>query len=78
LAQRLHKPLIETPKNHAAIIGAEYAKQLGLPVRICDPASDQWRQIWELYVRYYPLDGAGIYENKFVSAIVQREDAGQA
>jgi len=69
LVQRLHEPLIEAPKEHAAIFGAEYAKELGLPVTICDPASDQWKRIWRLWMHYYVLGPAQVYENEFVSQI---------
>jgi ClpP class serine protease len=77
LVRRLHEPLIEAPKDHAAIFGAEYARELGLPVRICDPASDQWKQIWQLWMHYYALGPAKVYENEFASQInLQREDVG--
>lgn len=77
LVQRLHEPLIEAPKDHAAIFGAGYAKELGLPVRICDPASDQWKRIWQLWMHYYALGPAKVYENEFASQIdLQREDVG--
>ena len=77
LAERLHEPLIEAPKDHAAIFSAKQAKALGLPVRICDPASDQWRQIWQLWMHYYVLGPARIYENELASQIIlQSEDVG--
>jgi ClpP class serine protease len=77
LAGRLHEPLIEAPKDHAAIFGAEYAKELGLPVRSCDPASDQWKRIWQLWMHYYTLGPAQVYENERASQVnLQREDAG--
>jgi hypothetical protein len=77
LVERLHEPLIEAPKDHAAIFGAEYAKKLGLPVTICDPASDQWRRIWQLWMHYYVLGPARIYENELASQVHPRtEDTG--
>jgi hypothetical protein len=69
LAKRLHEPLIEAPKEHAAIVSAGYAKELGLPVVICDPASDQWKRIWRLWMHYYVLGPAQVYENEFVSQV---------
>jgi hypothetical protein len=69
LAKRLHEPLIEAPKEHAAIVSAGYAKELGLPVMICDPASDQWKRVWRLWMHYYVLGPAQIYENEFVSQV---------
>jgi ClpP class serine protease len=77
LVKALHEPLIETPKDHAAILGPQYAKELGLPVRICDPASAQWRQIWQLWMHYFALGNAVIYENERASQVeIQDEEAG--
>jgi hypothetical protein len=77
LAKALHEPLIEAPKDHAAILGAQYAKELGLPVRICDPASGQWRQIWQLWMHYFALGSAVIYENERASQVeIQDEEVG--
>jgi hypothetical protein len=74
LVQRLHEPLIEAPKEHAAIFSAKYAKELGLPVSICDPASDQWKRIWRLWMHYYVLGPAQVYENEFVSQVHRQAD----
>lgn len=76
LVEELHEPLIEAPKDHAAIFGAEYARRLGLPVTICDPASDQWRRIWQLWMHYYALGPARIYENELASQVHPRADDG--
>ena len=74
LVKRLHEPLIEAPKDHAAIFGAEYAQKLGLPVTICDPASDQWQRIWQLWMHYFVLGPARIYESELASQIHPRSD----
>lgn len=74
LVRQLHEPLIEAPKEHAAIFSARYAKELGLPVTICDPASDQWKCIWRLWMHYYALGPAQIYENEFVSQVHRQDD----
>lgn len=74
LVRQLHEPLIEAPKDHAAIFGAEYAKELGLPVTICDPASDQWTRIWQLWMHYYALGPARIYENSLASQVHPHTD----
>jgi len=74
LAQQLHEPLIEAPKEHAAIFSGRYAKQLGLPVTLCDPASDQWKRIWRLWMHYYALGPAQVYENEFVSQVHRQAD----
>lgn len=72
LAKRLHTPLIEAPKDHAAIFSADDAAKHGLPVISCDPSSDQWRQIWQLWMRYYALFPAAIYESDLASQVLQR------
>lgn len=74
LVQRLHEPLIEAPKEHAAIFSASYARELGLPVSICDPSSDQWKRIWRLWMHYYVLGPAQVYENEFVSQVHRQGD----
>jgi len=74
LVSRLHEPLIEAPKDHAAIFGAEYAQKLGLPVTICDPASNQWKRIWQLWMHYYALGPARIYENDMASQVHPHSD----
>lgn len=77
LTGQLHEPLIEAPKDHAAIFGAEYARSLGLPVTICEPASDQWKRIWQLWMHYYALGPAQVYEGELASQVqTQREDIG--
>ena len=77
LAAQLHEPLIEAPKDHAAIFSAEYARNLGLPVEICDPASDQWKRVWQLWMHYYALGPAQVYEGERASQVsLQQEDAG--
>lgn len=74
LAQALHEPLIEAPKEHAAIFTAAYAQRLGLPVVICDPSSDQWKRVWRLWMHYYVLGAAHVYENETVSQVVSRHN----
>jgi hypothetical protein len=72
LAERLHEPLIEAPKDHAAIFSAKDAKKHGLPVAICDPSSDQWQRIWQLWTHYYALFPVGVYESDYASQVHQR------
>jgi hypothetical protein len=72
LASRLHEPLIVAPKDHAAIFGAQDAKDAGLPVVICDPASDQWRRIWQLWMHYYALFPVQAYEGQMASQVQSR------
>lgn len=72
LAKRLHLPLIEAPKDHAAILGAEDARKLGLPVVSCDPSSEQWRRIWQLWMHYYALFPVQVYEGELASQVQRR------
>jgi hypothetical protein len=72
LAKALHEPLIEAPKDHAAIFGADYARELGLPVAICDPASVQWRLIWQLWMHYFALGNVVVFENERASQVNQQ------
>jgi ClpP class serine protease len=72
LAQRLHEPLIEAPKDHAAIFSAEDARKHGLPVVSCDPSSDQWRRIWQLWMHYYALFPVQVYEGDMASQVQRR------
>ena len=72
LAKALHEPLIEAPKDHAAIFGADYARELGLPVAIRDPASAQWRLIWQLWMHYFALGNVVVFENERASQVNQQ------
>jgi hypothetical protein len=72
LAGRLHEPLIEAPKDHAAIFSAEDARKHGLPVASCDPSSGQWRRIWQLWMHYYELFPVQAYEGDMASQVRQR------
>lgn len=65
LAESLKEPLVEAPRSHAAIFGAEDAIETGLPVTKADPFSEQWQMIWRLYAKYFELASHGpmlIYE----------------
>jgi hypothetical protein len=72
LAKRLHEPLIEAPKDHAAIFSAEDARKHGLPVISCDPSSDQWRRIWQLWMHYYTLFPVQVYKGDMASQVRRR------
>jgi hypothetical protein len=72
LARRLHKPLIEAPKDHAAIFSAEDARKHGLPAISCDPSSEQWRRIWQLWTHYYALFPVQVYEGDLASQVQSR------
>lgn len=74
LAKQLHVPLIEAPKDHAAIFGAEDARKAGLPAVTCDPSSGQWRQIWQLWMHYYALFPVQAYESDAASQLQRQQD----
>lgn len=74
LARRLHKPLIEAPKDHAAIFSAADARKHGLPAVTCDPSSEQWRRIWQLWMHYYAIFPVQVYEGDLASQVQRRQD----
>ncbi len=70
LKGKLKKPLIDLPKDHSAVVSAEDAKRLGLPVIIIDPASTQWKLVWRLYAKYLMLGSCRVYEAERASRII--------
>lgn len=72
LAESLKEPLVEAPRSHAAIFGADDAIKAGLPVQKTDPKGDQWQMIWRLYAKYFDIASQGpvlIYEGASASQI---------
>jgi hypothetical protein len=72
LTATLQAPLIDEPASHAALISADQAKGFGLPVESFDPASDEWRRVWDLWTRYFsigcwPAGTFAIYEGRKAS-----------
>jgi hypothetical protein len=49
----LRDPLIVNPKSHGAILSEIDADELGLPITMVDPRSDQWQLIWRLWMKYW-------------------------
>lgn len=67
----LKRPLIDLPRDHGAVFGAEDAEKHGLPVVPADPQSEQWKLIWRLYARYRMLLGdVRVYEAEKASRII--------
>ena len=67
LAARLKAPLIKAPTMHSAVISADDATKLGLPVVKADTASPEWKTLWSLWTRYFamgcwPANLRAIYE----------------
>jgi hypothetical protein len=48
LKKTLRKPLIEAPKSHAPLFGADDAFKAGPPVAKAEPKGEQWEIIWAL------------------------------
>jgi hypothetical protein len=74
LKRKLQKPLIDLPKDHSAVFGADDALAAGLPIVQADPRSDQWRLIWRLYAKYVIMGagpGASVYEGQTASRIIR-------
>lgn len=74
LAVSLQKPLVDLPRDHGAIFGADDAKTAGLPVIDADPGGDQWRIIWLLWAKYFALNSF-VYEGRRASQVIPRHPA---
>lgn len=75
LTKRLKAPLIDEPKSHSAVIDAQAAKDFGLPAELFNPASEDWRRVWELWTRYFtigcwPAGITAVYEGRRASHIL--------
>lgn len=67
LKESLKGRLVELPKTHGALFGAEDAEKAGLPVIKADPAGDQWRLVWLLWAKYFNefvSTGKSVYEGR--------------
>jgi hypothetical protein len=69
LCIKLKEPLIDIPKSHGAILGEDYANDLGLPITAADPRGDQWQLIWRLWMKYWSISQR-IYEGSSVSKTI--------
>ncbi|MDR3360361.1 MAG: ATP-dependent Clp protease proteolytic subunit [Bifidobacteriaceae bacterium] len=72
LAATLTAPLIDAPTSHSAVITADDAVELGLPVEKADTSSPQWKLLWDLWARYFnlgcfPAGNRSIYEGRRAS-----------
>lgn len=76
LRQSLRAPLIDIPKSHAAVFGAEDAIAAGLPVQNLDPRSWQWQLIWRLWMKYEVLPPSSVYEGEHSSQILLHRQSG--
>lgn len=69
LCIKLKEPLIDIPKSHGAILGEDYANDLGLPITAADPRGDQWQLIWRLWMKYWSISQR-VYEGSSVSKTI--------
>jgi hypothetical protein len=69
LVQELTDPLIGKPQSHGATVNAANALALQLPVQKLSPKSDQWKMIWQLWIRYFNMGSVSIYEGDRASQI---------
>lgn len=74
LTVALKAPLIDEPKSHSAVIDVQAAQKFGLPAEPYDPASEEWRRVWELWTRYFtlgcwPAGITAVYEGRRASHI---------
>jgi Serine dehydrogenase proteinase len=82
LAGRLHRPLIEEPASHSAVISPQFAKEIGLPVIEADPDSPSWQLVWRLWTRYFhlgcfPVGQVAVYEGRRASHVIDPQRPGR-
>ncbi len=70
LRESLRDPLIDKPRSHAAVFGAQVAMDAGLPVQRLDPRSRQWQLVWRLWMKYLILEPSSVYEGEHSSQII--------
>lgn len=75
IAAALKEKLIDLPRDHGAVFGAQDARAAELPVLQVEPWSDQWRTIWRLWAKYFMLQPASIYEGRYASQVIAEGDA---
>jgi hypothetical protein len=71
IAEALQEILIDLPREHGAVFGADDALRAGLPVIQADPNSEQWQIVWRLWAKYFALD-AYVYEGRLASHVTAR------
>lgn len=72
LKKKLRVPLIQLPRSHSALFGADDAEKAGLPVLKADPSGDQWKTLWRLWAKYFALGPAlRIYEGVKASKMLR-------
>ena len=72
LAAKLQGPLIGETQSHGATISAKDAKSFDLPVTEAAHDDQQWRDIWQLWMKYKVLGEAQVYEGENASVVMPR------
>ena len=75
LADRLCARLVDEPTDHAAIVSADDAREMGLPVRKMAATDEQWQAIWRLWTKYIVLNASRVYEGIRSSIVVPWPEA---
>ena len=70
LAKKLETRLIDEPQSHGAIVSAEDASELGLPVTELPPSDPQWQRIWRLWAKYFVIRPRRVYEGERASQVL--------
>lgn len=69
LAEKLEDRLVNEPQSHGAIVSAQDADELGLPVTELPPSDPQWQSIWRLWAKYFILRPQRVYEGERASQV---------
>lgn len=69
LAEKLEDRLVNEPQSHGAIVSAQDAHELGLPVTELPPSDPQWQSIWRLWAKYFILRPQRVYEGERASQV---------
>ena len=63
--------LIEEPQAHSALVSAEDAQRLGLPVEMRESSDPEWAKIWRIWMAYFDIPEQGIYESATWSYLLE-------
>lgn len=75
LTERLRTRLVDEPTDHAAIVSADDASEMGLPVKKMAATDEQWQAIWHLWTKYIVLNALCVYEGVRSSIVIPRTEA---
>jgi hypothetical protein len=74
LVGKVTEKLLRETRAHSAVVGADEALSVGLPVTKLEQQSASWRDIWEIWTRYFALDVDRhmVYESGTASQVFPR------